>query len=361
MEANMEKRNYGQGYRGQYDRDDEDVERDERYDRWERERQRAEARGGSEYDRGRGPEWSDRSYRGGSNPRHEDTGREEWERGRAPDRSDQSRYERGGFFGGGSGGGGGGEMSSRRQYERDWSEGGGGRAFGAPDPSYGRETGGGSYRGRDWYESSLGAGMLEGTSGFGPGVGPRGSGQRRFESSRGYYGEYGGYGVAPTDYGPSTGYGYGPARSYIGDQGDARWVNQPRQGAFAGRGPRNYKRSDERIREDVNERLTRHPELDAVDVDVRVSNCQVVLMGVVEDRRAKRLAEDIAEDVWGVDDVRNELKVRHGFLASLTGEKADDREVTQPAFREGDEAARKAGRTTGSTSAQGATGSTTGT
>jgi hypothetical protein len=331
----MEKRNYGQGYRGLYGRDDEDVERDERYDRWERERQRAEARGSSEYDRGRGPEWSERNYRAGSSPRHEDTGREEWERGRAADRSDQSRYERGGFFGGG-------------------------RALDRPDTSYGRETGGGSYRGRDWSESSLGAGMLEGTSGFGPGVGPRASGQRRFESNRGYYGEYGGYGVAPMDYGPSTGYGYGPARSYIGDQGDARGLTQSRQRNFAGRGPRNYKRSDERIREDVNERLTRHPELDAVDIDVRVSNCQVVLMGVVEDRRAKRLAEDIAEDVWGVDDVRNELKVRHGFLASLTGEKADDREVTQPAFREGDEAARKSGRTTGA-SAQGATGSTTGT
>ena len=357
----MENRNYGQGYRGQYDREDENFERDDRDERWERERQRAETRGSSEYNRGRGPDWNERSYRGESSRRHEDTGREDWERGRAPQRSEQSRYERGGFFSGGSGGGGGGggEMSSRRQYERDWSEGSGNRAFGGPDTSYGRETGGGSYRGRDWSESSLGPSMLEGTSGFGPGVGPRGPGQRRFESSRGYYGEYGGYGVAPMDYGPSTGYGYGPAQSYIGDQGDAR-LSQSRQRSFAGRGPRNYKRSDERIREDVNERLTRDPELDASDIDVRVSNCQVVLMGVVEDRHAKRLAEDIAEDVWGVDDVRNELKVRHGFLASLTGEKADDRDVTQPAFREGDDAARKGVRTTGTTT-QGTTGSTTGT
>jgi hypothetical protein len=354
----MEKRNYGQGFRGQYDRDDDEFERDERDDRWERDRARAESRGSSEFNRGRGPDWSERSYRTGSSRRHEDTGREDWERGRAADRSEQSHYERGGFFGGG--GGGGGEMSSRRQYERDWSE-GGSRALGGPDSSSVRETGAGSYRGRDWSESSLGPSMLEGTSGFGPGVGPRGSGQRRFESSRGYYGEYGGYGVAPMDYGPSTGYGYGPARNYIGDQGDARWVSQPRQRSFAGRGPRNYKRSDERIREDVNERLTRHPELDAIDIDVRVSNCQVVLMGVVEDRRAKRLAEDIAEDVWGVDDVRNELKVRHGFLASLTGEKADDRDVTQPAFREGDEATRKASRTTGGTTAPGSPASTTGT
>lgn len=347
----MEKRNYGPGYRGQYERDDEDLEREDRDDRWERERQRADSRGSSEYNRGRGPDWSERSYRAGGSRRHEDTGREEWERGR--ERSDQSRYERGGFFGSGNRG----EMSAGRQYERDSGEGRGSGEAG----SYNRESDGGSYRGRDWSESSFGAGMPEGTAGFGPGVGPRAPGQRRFESSRGYYGEYGGYGVAPMDCGPSTGYGYGPARNYIGDQGDARWVSQSRQRNFAGRGPRNYKRSDERIREDVNERLTRNPELDAVDIDVRVSNCQVVLMGVVEDRHAKRLAEDIAEDVWGVDDVRNELKVRHGFLASLTGEKADDRDVTQPAFREGDEAARKASRTTGATSAQGSTGSTTGT
>jgi hypothetical protein len=342
----MANRYYGQGGRDQYDRDEENFDREYREDRWERGRQRAESGSASEYNRAREDDWNERMYRGGSRAPHEDTGREEWERDR-PRRSDQNRYERGAFFGSG---GGRGEMSSGRQYERDWSEGGGGPR-GGRDTSYSRGTSGGSYRERDWSESSFGPGTVEGMSGFGPGVGPRASGQRRFESNRGYYGEYGGYGVAPTDYGPSTGYGYGPAQSYIGDQGQSsRSLSQSHQRNFAGRGPRNYKRSDERIREDLNERLTRHPDLDATDIDVRVTNCQVILMGVVEDRRAKRLAEDIAEDVWGVDDVRNELKVRHGFLASLTGEKADDRDVTQPAIREGDEAARKAGRTPGSTS-----------
>jgi osmotically-inducible protein OsmY len=32
----------------------------------------------------------------------------------------------------------------------------------------------------------------------------------------------------------------------------------------------------------------------ASDIDVRVENCEVTLSGVVEDRRAKRLAEGIA-------------------------------------------------------------------
>jgi hypothetical protein len=79
---------------------------------------------------------------------------------------------------------------------------------------------------------------------------------------------------------------------------------------FAGRGPRNYRRTDERIAEDVNERLTWHSELDAEDVEVTVENGEVTLSGQVDSRFAKRLAEDIAESCAGVMDVRNRLKVR---------------------------------------------------
>jgi osmotically-inducible protein OsmY len=35
------------------------------------------------------------------------------------------------------------------------------------------------------------------------------------------------------------------------------------------------------------------------------------LPGTVDDRRAKRLAEDLAESVSGVKDVHNRLRVRH--------------------------------------------------
>jgi hypothetical protein len=45
----------------------------------------------------------------------------------------------------------------------------------------------------------------------------------------------------------------------------------------------------------AQEALTRHTEIDASDVCVE--NCEVTLTGVVEDRRAKRLAEEIAESV----------------------------------------------------------------
>jgi hypothetical protein len=80
-------------------------------------------------------------------------------------------------------------------------------------------------------------------------------------------------------------------------------------GRFRGRGPRSYRRSDERIREDVNDRLTEHPEIDAVDIEVAVLDCEVTLKGTVDDRDQKRLAEDVAEFTPGVKDVHNKIKV----------------------------------------------------
>jgi hypothetical protein len=77
-----------------------------------------------------------------------------------------------------------------------------------------------------------------------------------------------------------------------------------------GRGPRNYKRSDQRIEEDINEQLTHHHMIDATDVEVTVHNGEVTLRGQVDHRHAKRLAEDIAESVLGVKDVNNQIKIK---------------------------------------------------
>ena len=87
------------------------------------------------------------------------------------------------------------------------------------------------------------------------------------------------------------------------------WGPEPRPGPHAGRGPRGYMRSDERIREDVCERLAQPGYVDARDIDVRVSGGEVTLEGSVRERREKRLAEDIAERVAGVRDVHNLLRV----------------------------------------------------
>ena len=80
-------------------------------------------------------------------------------------------------------------------------------------------------------------------------------------------------------------------------------------GSYAGRGPKGYRRSDERIREDVCERLTENWEIDASEIEVNVNNGEVTLMGTVNQRQAKHLAEDIAESVSGVKDVHNQLRV----------------------------------------------------
>ena len=93
-----------------------------------------------------------------------------------------------------------------------------------------------------------------------------------------------------------------------GHETGSAWPRTPR-GEFVDRGPRGYQRSDERVREDICERMARHGDLDASDIEIRVVNGEVTLTGSVPDRHAKRLAEDLAEDVWGVRDVQNQIRV----------------------------------------------------
>ena len=118
------------------------------------------------------------------------------------------------------------------------------------------------------------------------------------------------------------GYGRG-AEMYRGTSGyeadrtaAGRWRSSPdwEPGPFFGRGPRGYQRSDERIREEICERLTRHGRIDASDIDIRVANAEVTLEGSVDDRESKRLAEDVAESVFGVKDVNNQIKVHRSEL-----------------------------------------------
>lgn len=86
----------------------------------------------------------------------------------------------------------------------------------------------------------------------------------------------------------------------------------------SGRGPSGYRRSDERIREDLNESLTWDRAVDASHIDVKVADGVVTLSGTVGNRRMKRRAEDLADSVRGVDDVHNQLRVSRGGDASST-------------------------------------------
>ncbi|HEX7314455.1 MAG TPA: BON domain-containing protein [Pyrinomonadaceae bacterium] len=82
------------------------------------------------------------------------------------------------------------------------------------------------------------------------------------------------------------------------------------EGKFRGRGPKNYRRSDDRLRDDVCDRLADNEWLDASDVEVNVVAGEVILTGMVDSRYAKRLAENIAESVSGVSNVQNNLRVQ---------------------------------------------------
>jgi hypothetical protein len=93
------------------------------------------------------------------------------------------------------------------------------------------------------------------------------------------------------------------------EEAERRRLGETRRGTYAGRGPRGYRRSDERISEDINDRLTDDWRVDASDVEVTVNNGMITLTGRVGSREEKRRAENIAESVSGVTDVSNQLRV----------------------------------------------------
>ena len=179
---------------------------------------------------------------------------------------------------------------------------------------YGREDDPGGY-GRAGYED---------WGGYGPSYG-----DWRRAYGRGGYGHYGreGYGA-----------GYGregyrgeergfferagdEVRSWFGDDDAERRRDRDMResGQHRGRGPKGYQRSDARILEDVNDRLTEDPHLDASEIDVRVENREVTLSGTVNSRFEKRHAEDITESVSGVTHVQNNLRIQQAADAGIAG------------------------------------------
>lgn len=98
-------------------------------------------------------------------------------------------------------------------------------------------------------------------------------------------------------------------RSWFGDDEAERRRRVDEQATHRGRGPKGYSRSDDRIREDVSDRLTEDPHIDASGIDVTVASGEVTLSGSVDRRWAKRHAEDIAEGVSGVKHVQNNLRL----------------------------------------------------
>lgn len=95
-------------------------------------------------------------------------------------------------------------------------------------------------------------------------------------------------------------------------QDEGTWINKKefkKQTDFVGYGPKNYKRSDNRIYEEVCETLMKNKEVDATNIGVKVSEGIVYLSGKVESRKMKKVSEDIVDVLPGVRDVRNELSI----------------------------------------------------
>lgn len=110
-------------------------------------------------------------------------------------------------------------------------------------------------------------------------------------------------------------------RSWFGDDDAERRRDRDMReaGQHRGRGPKGYQRSDARILEDVNDRLTEDPHIDASEIEVRVENREVTLTGTVNSRFEKRHAEDIAESVSGVIHVQNNLRIQQAADAGIGG------------------------------------------
>jgi len=81
-------------------------------------------------------------------------------------------------------------------------------------------------------------------------------------------------------------------------------------GNFRGIGPRGYLRSPTRIYEDICDRLTENPFIDASDIEVSVTGAEVLLRGRVDSMTALRQAGEIAHETAGVAQLRNELIVQ---------------------------------------------------
>jgi len=106
-------------------------------------------------------------------------------------------------------------------------------------------------------------------------------------------------------------------RDWTGASREWGTVDALRTGGHSGKGPKGYVRSDERIREDVSDRLSDDDEVDASEITVTVSNGEVRLEGRVPDRHSKHRAEDIAESVSGVREVSNQLRAKKTFFQEL--------------------------------------------
>jgi hypothetical protein len=248
-------------------------------------------RGQSDWGRGQGQDdwergargrsdWGDRGGQGGS----------DWDRN---ERSGRGPSTQSGFQGGSQG------SFGRGPYERE-NPFLGNRGFGSGASEYG-----GGYYGTSGSYGSLGnsGGYYGGNSGLGERQGSQGAYGSRTQFAEEWGEREGG---SQGRYGAQ---GYGGSGSGSSQARDA-FSGSSSQQSFRGRGPKGYERSDDRVKEQVCERLSDHDDIDASEITVTVSSGVVTLSGTVGDRREKYHVEETVSRVSGVKDVDNQLRVQ---------------------------------------------------
>jgi osmotically-inducible protein OsmY len=195
---------------------------------------------------------------------------------------------------------------------------------------YRRSPGQGEYGQGGWQDESAGSGHGQGfgrggygQGGSGQGQGGQGSyGQGGYDQGSFGQGSYGQGSYGPGSYGQGSygqgsygqgGYGQGQGSYGQAGSGTQDWSSSSGRGAQRwGRGPKGYKRSDERLKEDICERLMQSYQVDAGEVSVEVQTGKVTLDGTVPERRMKHVIEDIVDACPGVQDIDNRVRVARG-------------------------------------------------
>jgi osmotically-inducible protein OsmY len=201
--------------------------------------------------------------------------------------------ETGGHYGGGTHGGQGGQSGTGHSSGGYGAQGSGGQGYGGYGPF-----------------------------GYGPGTVPpyggQGYGQQGFGRPQEQSPSSPGYGQQQQQHGP---HGYGGAN--YGSEAYAGWAGPEalRQEGRSGRphhrtpvprerkGPKGYTRSDQRLLEEICDRLVQQVDIDPSDIEVKVSEGMVELEGSIDSRASKHRVEDLVDSVWGVKDIRNNLRV----------------------------------------------------
>ena len=191
-------------------------------------------------------------------------------------------------------------------YGRDWTR--QRRSGSGYDNQYGNQN---DYGRQDWNRENINRDY--GNRNYGGGYGNTGNDANRDHVRNRYGGDTSNHGNAnqggvENDWWHRT---REKVSSWFNGDDENRRHNEGRSftGGHRGKGPSDYRRSEERIREDICDRLTDDDLVDASNVRVQIQGDEVILSGSVNSREEKRRAEDLVESISGVRNVENRIRV----------------------------------------------------